>query len=118
MNNVEFLPATPTDEPEAQVGHQAYRRLALMQCKAMIGMLRREFLEEPTGSKLVIGRNNHDYGMYYDIQYKFNSEDDKHWTYAAKLDDMWPVVWDMEARAYLDAHNEAESLRYNEKSNR
>jgi hypothetical protein len=95
------LSPTPIGEDCAQLGTSTYYEDAKLECKAFIAQLRRKFGPEPSGCRLFIKTNPHDFGSYFDVNVEFdqNSEEANEYAYLVEAD--LPEYWDEEARVFL-----------------
>ncbi|MEM9753670.1 MAG: hypothetical protein AAF916_09840, partial [Planctomycetota bacterium] len=102
-----YIGATPYGEACAQVGQTDYQELALVECHAFIGQLRRQFGDEPPGCKFIIADNPHsgdphsggphDLGTCHsvNVQYDVNDLDACDWAFM--VDNDQPEFWDNQA---------------------
>ena len=114
-NNYEMyeFSSTPSEVPCAQYGYMNYASTSRLECRAMIGQLRREFLKEPEGGQLTIVRSRYEMDDCYYVGFMYDKDNDDHLVYFWKLDGEWPAVWDREARMFLDTQNYDERMEYN-----
>jgi hypothetical protein len=93
------LGPTPCDEPCAQVGEEGYEIKARAECKRFITLLIKKFGHPPDGSSYVVKSNSHDFGTYYEvaIKYNTNSSNKNMMDYMFKVEDNLPYSWDDEA---------------------
>lgn len=96
-----YLGCAPASEWCAQVGTDGYLEQAKRECRAWINQLRRVFGPEPTGAKLAITSNPHDFGAYLDVVIWFYGKDRQATDYAYKVEDNRILLWDAEARKEL-----------------
>lgn len=70
----EFLGGSPTNEDCAQIGAKAYDAEALnkLECEAFIVALKRVHGDPPRGCKLLVQRQAHDFGDYYDVILRYD----------------------------------------------
>lgn len=66
--------ATPHDEDCAQVGSENYAKRAKRECSMFAAQIRKHY-PEPENGYLVIKRNMHDFGSYYEVAAYFDDED-------------------------------------------
>lgn len=95
------LAASPVGEECAQVGSDGYYERAKKECNAFIRQLRREFGNEPTGARLYIKSNPHDFGNYYEVECKFDENCPEAIEYAFELEARLPENWDEKAKVEL-----------------
>ena len=102
MNDHMYVGATPPMEDCAQVGTADYFERARRECRAYIGLLRRSLGPEPTGAKLAIKSNPHDFGTYLSVvcYYDVSNEDARN--YAFRCESEGPDEWDAIARRELN----------------
>ena len=100
MDSLE-LSSAPVGENCAQLGSDGYYEKAQKECKAFIKQLRRQFGNEPTGARLCIKANAHDFGSYYEVACKFDPQYEEAIEYAYKLEANLPEEWDEEAKKEL-----------------
>lgn len=102
MNTMESLNigSSPHSEECAQVGDYDYQQRGRAECRALIGQLKRMYGEEPAGARLYIKGNSHDFGTYYEVECKFNTESEVATSYAFQCENM-PEKWDEQSRAEL-----------------
>ena len=101
MDHYDTVTSTPHEEPCAQLGRAGYEARARLECRALIGQLRRELGEPPDGSYFRLAGNPHDFGTYYTVRYHYDPADAAHRAYMHRLDDGLPARWDGPARDEL-----------------
>jgi hypothetical protein len=94
------IASSPANEPCAQVGADDYYPRAQIECRALIGQLRRMHGEEPVGAKLGIKANSHEFGTYHDVVCYYDINNDEAANYAFNCEDL-PEQWDDEAKAEI-----------------
>lgn len=106
------LGTTPTGEDCAQVGSKNYEysTLARMELKAFYHQLTRLFPNPPAGVTFKTKSNPHDFGTYYDLAVKFDSNDEAAAEYAYNVENNTPEEWDAGARAELEAQGYFQQL--------
>jgi len=92
------LASSPVGESCAQVGSDGYYEKAQKECRAFIKQLRRQFGQEPTGARLYIRSQSHDFGSYYEVECKFDDNYEESVNYAYELEANLPEEWDDEAK--------------------
>ena len=100
MDSLE-LSSAPVGEECAQLGSDGYYEKAHKECKAFIKQLRRQFGQEPMGARLYVKSNPHDFGSYYEVACKFDSDNQEAVEYAYKVEAELPEEWDEEAKLEL-----------------
>ena len=101
MRDYVDIGSTPAEEDCAQVGTDDYAVRARRECGVFIHQLRRQFGKEPGTARLVIGRNPHDAGCYYEVRCTFEDSDEVGSAYAYKCEsDAW-TTWDERAKGEL-----------------
>jgi len=66
-----YLGESPYDVECAQLGTDGYADRARRECQAFIEQIRRCYGDEPTGARLYIKSNPHDFGTYYSVECYF-----------------------------------------------
>ena len=87
------LGSAPCDEPCAQVGEDDYTAKAKDECRRYIDLLVAIHGEPPTGARLRMKGNPHDFGTYYSVVVDFDDEDDTASDYAYLLEGNLPATW-------------------------
>jgi len=95
------LAPVPIDEPCAQLGDPDYLTRARKECRAFISQLTREFGEPPSGARLKITQNPHDFGTYLDVEVQFDDSVEEAAEWAYKVEANLPANWDEAALAEL-----------------
>ena len=78
-----YIGESPWDETCAQVGSDMYRVNAGKECRRFIEQIRKHYGPEPTGARLFIKSNPHDFGSYLSVECEFiwdPSDMDEEWT--------------------------------------
>lgn len=88
-----FIGPVPAGEPCSQVGDQDYHTESRMECRALIGQIRRERGEEPNGARLTIKAQPHDFGTYYEVVCRYSDGNETAAAYAWDCEDL-PENWD------------------------
>jgi len=107
------LSTTPTGEECAQVGAKEYDyyELSKMELKAFYHQILRMFPNPPVGVSFKKKSNSHDFGSYYDLAIRFDSEDEAAVDYAFKVENNLPKLWDAEAKQELQAQGYFDKLK-------
>lgn len=63
------------------------------QCKRFKKLLIKINGEPPEGSKFLIQRFSHDLGAYYEVVYKFNTNNEEHVRYSTACESNIPAKW-------------------------
>lgn len=92
---------TPPEESCAQVGADDYMPIARRECVTYIKLIRRTLGPEPTGARLVIRSNPHDFGVYLSVNCVYDDEIPAAVEYAFKCESDGPATWDDQARKEL-----------------
>ena len=86
-----YIGESPWDETCAQVGTDMYRVNAGKECRRFIEQIRKHYGTEPTGARLYIKQNPHDFGTYLAVECEFIwnpmaefSEEDEEYTPSQK----------------------------------
>lgn len=95
MKNFDYLEfgSAPVEEECAQVGQSDYREKVFDECNRFILLLREIFGDEPEGSRLMIKRNEHDFGLYYEVACKFDITKTDAVDYAYAIEGNMPKRW-------------------------
>lgn len=88
------LGTAPVDEPCAEVGQPDYYDKVKGECRRFIALLRHIFGDEPPGARLAIMSFDHDFGMYYEVVYLFDTDDEDAAHYAYRCEDALPATWE------------------------
>jgi hypothetical protein len=94
--------SSPPAEPCAQVGSDDYYPHARRECRTYIHQLRRVLGNEPTGARLAIRTNPHDFGDYLWVACYFDPNKQAAVEYAYRCESDGPEEWDEEAIRELD----------------
>lgn len=101
MDSIDIGPVPPEENCQ-QVGTAGYDpQLARQECRAYIALLRRVLGDEPSGARLVIKSNPHDYGNYLEVVCKYDDNNETAVDYAFKCESSGPAEWDHIARVEL-----------------
>lgn len=99
------LGSVPCDEDCAQVGQSDYAAKAMIECRAYKNQLLRavaqKFGSVPQGLILSVRTQQHDFGNYYEIICRFDTNVPAQVDAAGWLEDDGPVTWDDEAKAEI-----------------
>jgi hypothetical protein len=99
------LASAPYGERCAQVGTEEYGLRARAECLAYRGQLLRaaaaEKKEVPAGVTFYTKGSGHDFGTYYEVALRFDSDVEAEADFAAWLDGNQPEKWDAIARVEL-----------------
>ena len=101
MNDWLDIGSSPPGETCAQVGSEDYSARAHRECHAYIQQLRRALGPEPTGARLGIRSNPHDFGTYYSVVCYHDAANEAAIAYAMRCESQGPEEWDAEARREL-----------------
>jgi hypothetical protein len=96
-----YIGSSPYGEDCAQVGSDDYYTRARRECRAFIAQLIRMHGEPPTGCRLTVGSNPHDFGTYYSVDAVFDDANDAACAYAYRCEGEGPELWDDAAREEL-----------------
>lgn len=103
MDYLEIGPV-PSDEPCQQVGTATYSpAMARAECNTFIRLIRRALGNEPTGAKLTVRSNQHDFGSYLEVAVAYDPDNAQAVAYALSVEADAPVSWDAQALAELAA---------------
>lgn len=84
----------PSDEPCAQLGERDYELRARRECERFITLIREKLGPEPAGAKLMVKRNHHDFGLYYEVEVRYDRYLDAAVDYAFTVDAKAPQTWE------------------------
>jgi hypothetical protein len=101
--------SSPPGEPCAQLGEAGYWEQAKREGRAYIALLRRSLGEEPTGARLSVRSNPHDFGTYLSVVCYFDTDSKEAADYALRCESQGPEYWDELARKELDLSTEERS---------
>ena len=90
------LDTVPSEEECAQVGAEDYSTRSWKEARAYRDQLRRTFGDEPTGAKLLIKSNPHEFGNYLSVVCAYNQSKEAV-DYAFTCESRGPAYWDKEA---------------------
>lgn len=93
MRNSISLGPTPSDEECQQVPY-ADVAAARAECRRYIGLIRKTLGAEPEGARLVIKRNEHEFGTYFDVECEYDDNNPQALAYAFRCEAEAPTVWD------------------------
>ena len=98
------LGTTPSGEDCAQVGATKYDyyELARMELQAFLNQLKRMFPNPPPDVRFKRQSNPHDFGTYYDLAIRYNSNDEEAVNYAMNIENNLPENWDEQAKRELE----------------
>ena len=91
---------TPHGETCVQVGHDNHPSISRIEAKAMLAQLERKFPNCTDKLRFAMKSNPHDFGCYYTINCKFESDSDAE-DLAYEIENNYPEFWDDEAKEYL-----------------
>lgn len=101
MRDYLYIAESPVDEKCAQVGQPGYFERGRVECRCFIGQLRRMFGNEPTGARLSIKTEQHDFGSYSTVVCHYDDTFPESVEYAFKCEGELPEKWDLEALRQL-----------------
>jgi hypothetical protein len=105
MNDWLDIGSSPPGESCAQLGSEDYHPRARRECRVYINLLRRVLGPEPTGAKLVIRSNPHDFGNYLSVVCQFDADNEPAVDYAYRCESKGPELWDAQAKRELAEQN-------------
>lgn len=97
MRSIAYIGSVPAEESCAQVGDEDYRRVARIECRAYINLLRRVHGEEPEGAELRLVWCPHDFGSYAEVQCWYDDDSPAARAYAGEVENGLQE-WDDAAR--------------------
>ena len=84
---------TPAEEDCEQLGPNYDPEKARAECKRFIAAIRATVGPEPEGARLVIRPNSHDFGTYYEVAVRFDSDSEQAEDYAYRVETGAPSRW-------------------------
>ena len=93
MDTLDIGP-TPSEETCAQIGDDDYATKARAECRRFIALILAKFGHEPTGARLIIKANPHDFGTYYEVAVKYDENNANAIDYAFKVEADAPATWE------------------------
>ncbi len=96
----DFLPIgpVPCDEPCEQLGRGYDPVKAREECRRFIDAIRATVGTEPDGARLIVTSNDHDFGTYYEVVVRYDTEDEAASTYAFRVESEAPTNWPSPSR--------------------
>jgi hypothetical protein len=88
-----YLGPTPAEETAARVGHENYEQQAQVECRAYIEAIRKVLGVEPEGARLVVSRQEREFGDYYEVVCEYDAETPDAAQYAARCEEDAPATW-------------------------
>ncbi len=88
-----YLGSTPSGEDCAQVGSPDYETRAKKECHRYIACLRDKYGDEPDDAQLLIKKEPHDFGFYYEVVCQFDPDSEIESAYAFQVEEgleTWP----------------------------
>ena len=95
--------ATPAEENCEQLGPNYDPEKARAECRRFIAAIRATVGPEPEGARLVIRSNRHDFGTYYEVAVRFDSDNETAEDYAYRVETGAPVRWPGSQRDSFDS---------------
>jgi len=117
MNSINYnmeilnIGTSPYGEDCVNVGSNQYAARARKECWVFKNQLVRVHGEPPTGCTLVVKSFPHDFGTYYELCARYDSEDEIATDYAYKLEGEVPEYWDEKAKKELTAGSEVIKIK-------
>lgn len=84
----------PAEEECTQLGTVGYETIAKSECERFIDLIRSKCGKEPPGAKLIVKGCPHDFGTYYEVYVRFDTDDSQATEYAFMLDREVPQSWE------------------------
>ena len=88
------LGPAPAEEDPVQLGEADYASRAQRECRRYIEAIRKVCGEEPEGAQLRMTRHSHDFGQYYDVEIRFDGNNEAAADYAYKVESKAPATWE------------------------
>ena len=104
LDYIHLSQTTPCDEPCAQLGSEDYMKNARLEARVYIGQLKRAFGSNPQGSFFKMAGCPHDFGLYLDIRFYYDDENQSHVKYAVDIE-LGCDKWDTKALQELAENN-------------
>jgi hypothetical protein len=95
-----FIGSAPYEEDCAQTIDPDFAHQNLIECRAYLGQIIREYGKPPTGSHVALMSQNHDFGVYREVVVNFDPEDEESVKYASLVEGGLPK-WDEAALEQL-----------------
>lgn len=84
----------PADEDCEQLGPNYNASKARAECNRFIDLIRKVVGPEPTGARLIVKSNLHDFGTYLEVNVKYDDQNPEAVEYALKVESSAPTAWD------------------------
>lgn len=99
--------SAPADEECCQVGSPDYDERGRIECNIFLSQLRRAYYSHfrkavPTGLRLHVKSNPHDFGTYYEVAASFNPRDTEALEAAYWFENNSPTKWDSDSKSLLE----------------
>lgn len=107
MRDYISIGSTPNDEQCVQVGEENYYERSQLECKTYIKQLERVYGTPPPGSYFKTAGYPHDFGTYYEVEFRYTDDSEAHLEYLFGNDhgkkgcEMGCDTWDEESRKKL-----------------
>jgi hypothetical protein len=83
----------PVNERCEQLGPNYDSMKARQECHRFIDAIRGTVGPEPAGAKLIVTRNEHDFGVYYEVAVRFDDDNHSAAEYAYRVESHVPLNW-------------------------
>lgn len=83
----------PGNERCEQLGPEYDSMKARQECHRFIDAIRATVGPEPAGARLLVTRNEHDFGVYYEVAVRFDTDDHPAAEYAYRVESHAPPNW-------------------------
>ena len=93
MRDYESIGASPCGETCVQLGSEDYSEKARAECRRFIDLIRTCCGPEPENAELIVKGSPHDYGTYYEVYVRFESESADASDYAYHCQTNAPAGW-------------------------
>ena len=94
------LGPAPAEEDPVQLGEADYASRAQRECRRYIDAIRKVCGEEPEGAQLRMTRHSHDFGQYYDVEIRFDGNNEAAAEYAYEVESKAPATWEEAGMAH------------------
>jgi hypothetical protein len=83
----------PVNERCEQLGPEHDSMKARQECHRFIDAIRTTVGPEPAGAKLIVTGNEHDFGVYYEVAVRFDTDNHSAAQYAYRVESHVPLNW-------------------------
>ncbi len=94
MKDLVYIGPTPAEEDCAQIEAEDYSKRARPECQRFMDLIRVKLGPEPTGARLKILSQPHDFGSYLEVVCEYDGENEAAADYAFKCEGEAPATWE------------------------